>query len=194
MPPWQEDAIMHALFRGTTVIPVVTIERERDAVPFARALFEGGLPVIEVTLRTAAAAAAIAAIARELPHVIVGAGTLLRAADVATAVQAGARFLVSPGMTPELAATALAAELPYLPGVATPSEVMMARALGLCFLKLFPAEAVGGFALLQALAPVFPGVAFCPTGGIDERSAAEYLALPNVPMVGGSWMAPREAV
>src|ERR1700724_2206494 len=116
MPPRQEDALMHALFRGLSVIPVLTIERERDAVPLARALFEGGLPVIEITLRTPAAPAAIAAIARELPHVIVGAGTLLRAADVGRAVQAGVRFLVSPGMTPELAGSALASELPYLPG------------------------------------------------------------------------------
>jgi 2-dehydro-3-deoxyphosphogluconate aldolase/(4S)-4-hydroxy-2-oxoglutarate aldolase len=187
-------SIMHVLFRGTTVIPVVTIERERDAVPLARALFEGGLPVIEITLRTAAAAPAIAAIARQLPQIAVGAGTLLRAADVATAVQAGARFLVSPGMTSELAATALAAELPYLPGVATPSEVMMARALGICVMKFFPAEALGGVSWLRALAPVFPGVVFCPTGGIDEASAADYLALLNVPMVGGSWMAPKEAI
>jgi 2-dehydro-3-deoxyphosphogluconate aldolase/(4S)-4-hydroxy-2-oxoglutarate aldolase len=194
MPPRQEDAIMHALFRGISVIPVLTIERERDAVPLARALFEGGLSVIEVTLRTAAAPSAIAAIARELPQVVVGAGTLLRAADIATAVHAGARFLVSPGMIPELAAAALSAELPYLPGVATPSEVMAARALGICVMKLFPAEALGGTAWLKALAPVFPGVAFCPTGGIDEANAAEYLALPNVPMVGGSWMAPKDAI
>jgi 2-dehydro-3-deoxyphosphogluconate aldolase/(4S)-4-hydroxy-2-oxoglutarate aldolase len=155
---------MHALFRGTSVIPVLTIERERDAVPLARALGEGGLSVIEVALRTPAAIAAIAAILRELPHIIVGAGTVKRAADVAAAVHAGARFLVSPGTTPELAASALATELPYLPGVATPSEVMAARALGICMMKLFPARALGGIGLLQALAPVFPGVAFCPTG------------------------------
>jgi 2-dehydro-3-deoxyphosphogluconate aldolase/(4S)-4-hydroxy-2-oxoglutarate aldolase len=109
-------------------------------------------------------------------------------------VRAGAKFLVSPGTTPELAGAALATELPYLPGVATPSEIMAARALGICVMKLFPAEVMGGIALLRALAPVFPGVAFCPTGGIDERSAGHYLALPNVPMVGGSWMAPREAI
>jgi len=185
---------MHALFRGTSVIPVLTIERERDAVPLARALFEGGLGVIEVALRTPAAAAAIAAIARELPHIVVGAGTLQRAADVAAAVHAGARFLVSPGTTPELAASALASELPYLPGVATPSEVMAARSLGLCLMKLFPAAALGGVGFLQALAPVFPGIAFCPTGGIGERDAADYLALPNVAMVGGSWMAPKDAI
>ena len=185
---------MHALFRGISVVPVLTIDRERDAVPLARALFEGGLPVIEITLRTPAAPAAIAAIARELPHVTVGAGTLLRAADVGRAVQSGARFLVSPGMTPELAGSALASELPYMPGVATPSEIMAARALGICVMKLFPAEALGGVGFLKALAPVFSGVAFCPTGGIDERSAGEYLALSNVPFVGGSWMAPRDAV
>ncbi len=185
---------MHVLFRGVSVIPVLTIDRARDAVPLARALFEGGLSVIEVALRTADAVAAIAAIARELPSVVVGAGTLQRAADVAAAMHAGARFLVSPGTTPELAAAALASELPYLPGVATPSEIMMVRALGVCVMKLFPAEALGGIALLRALAPVFPGVAFCPTGGITERAAAEYLLLPNVPMIGGSWMAPKDAV
>ncbi len=185
---------MHVLFRGTSVIPVVTIDRERDAVPLARALAEGGLAVIEVALRTPAAILAIAAIARGLPQVAVGAGTLTRAADVAAAVQAGARFLVSPGTTPELAAAALAAELPYLPGVATPSEVMMARSLGICVMKLFPAASLGGIGFLKALAPVFPGVAFCPTGGIDERGAADYLALPNVAMVGGSWMAPADAI
>ena len=185
---------MHSLFRGVGVVPVLTIEREADAVPLARALLGAGLGLIEVTLRTPAALAAIAAIAREVPQVVVGAGTVQRPVDVVQACTAGARFLVSPGMTPELAAAALATELPYLPGVATPSEVMTVRDLGISFLKLFPAEAVGGLALLQALAPVFPGVAFCPTGGIDEHSAAKYLALPNVPMVGGSWMAPREAV
>ncbi len=185
---------MHALFRGASVIPVLTIEREKDALPLARALAEGGLHVIEVALRTPAATAAIAAITRELPHIIVGAGTLQRAADVAAAVHAGARFLVSPGTIPELAAAALASELPYLPGVATPSEIMAARALGLCLMKLFPAEALGGTGFLRALAPVFPGIAFCPTGGIDERQTAEYLALPNVPLVGGSWMAPKDAI
>ena len=185
---------MHAVFRGVSVLPVVTIEREQDAVPLARALAEGGLSVIEIALRTPAATAAIAAIAGALPHVVVGAGTVLRAADIAAAVAAGARFLVSPGMTPELAASALATELPYLPGVATPSEVMAARALGICVMKLFPAEAAGGVGFLRVLAPVFPGIAFCPTGGISERSAADYLGLPNVPMVGGSWMAPNDAI
>ena len=185
---------MHSLFRGVAVIPVLTIEREAHAVPLARALLDGGLSIIEVTLRTPAAAAAIAAIVREVPQIVVGAGTVQRPADVVQACAAGASFLVSPGMTAELAAAALATQLPYIPGVATPAEVMTARDLGISFLKLFPAEAVGGLAMLRALAPVFAGVAFCPTGGIDEQSAAEYLALPNVPMVGGSWMAPRQIV
>jgi 2-dehydro-3-deoxyphosphogluconate aldolase/(4S)-4-hydroxy-2-oxoglutarate aldolase len=185
---------MHAIFRDVSVIPVLTIDRERDAAPLARALFDGGLQVIEVALRTPAAIAAIAAITRQLPQVIVGAGTVQRAADIAAAMHAGARFLVSPGMTPELTGSALATELPYLPGVATPSEIMAARALGICVMKLFPAEALGGSALLRALAPVFPGVHFCPTGGIDEGSAAEYLALPNVPKVCGSWMVPKDDV
>ena len=185
---------MHALFRGVAVIPVLTIEREAHAVPLARALLDGGLRLIEVTLRTPAAPAAIAAIVREVPQIVVGAGTVQRPADVVQACAAGARFLVSPGMTAELAASALATQLPYLPGVATPSDVMAARDLGISVLKLFPAEAVGGVAMLRALAPVFAGVAFCPTGGIDERAAAEYLALPNVPVVGGSWMAPSELV
>jgi 2-dehydro-3-deoxyphosphogluconate aldolase / (4S)-4-hydroxy-2-oxoglutarate aldolase len=190
----QEEWALHPLFGGTTIVPVLTIEREQDAVPLARALANGGLHVIEVTFRTAVAAGAIAAIRSELPQVTVGAGTLLRAADVAAAVNAGAKFLVSPGTTPQLAAAALATELPYLPGIATPSEVMAMRALGICVMKLFPAEALGGVALLRALAPVFQGIAFCPTGGIDERLAEHYLALPNVPMVGGSWMAPRDAI
>jgi 2-dehydro-3-deoxyphosphogluconate aldolase/(4S)-4-hydroxy-2-oxoglutarate aldolase len=185
---------MHALFRGVAVLPVLTIEHEEDAVPLARALSEGGLRLIEVVLRTPAAPAAIAAIAQELPQIVIGAGTVQRPADVVQACAAGARFLVSPGLTAELAAAALETELPYVPGVATPSEIMAARDLGISFLKLFPAEAAGGLALLRALAPVFSGVAFCPTGGIDECSAREYLALPNVPMVGGSWMAPIEAI
>jgi 2-dehydro-3-deoxyphosphogluconate aldolase/(4S)-4-hydroxy-2-oxoglutarate aldolase len=185
---------MHALFRGVCVVPVLTIERAEDAVPLARVLYESGLRLIEVTLRTPAATAAIAAIGREIPQIVVGAGTVQRPADVACAREAGARFLVSPGMTAELAAAALATELPYIPGVATPSEIMAARALGISLMKLFPAEAVGGVALLAALAPVFPGIAFCPTGGLDEERACRYLALPNVPMVGGSWMVPRDAV
>lgn len=185
---------MHDMFRGVSVIPVLTIEREGDALPLARALCEGGLRVVEVALRTPAAPAAIAAIAASLPHLVVGAGTVQRPSDVALAGAAGAKFLVSPGMTAELAAAALATGRPYLPGVATPSEVMAARDLGITLVKLFPAEAIGGLAFLRALAPVFPGIAFCPTGAVDEALARDYLELPNVPMIGGSWMAPGEAI
>jgi 2-dehydro-3-deoxyphosphogluconate aldolase/(4S)-4-hydroxy-2-oxoglutarate aldolase len=185
---------MHEVFQGTTVIPVVTIARAADAVPLAAALLRGGLRVIEVTLRTQEAPAAIRAIARALPDVVVGAGTVLTGADVTRAVGAGARFLVSPGLTADLVAAGLGSELPYLPGAVTPSEVIAAREHGFSLLKFFPAAASGGIEALRQLAPVFPGIAFCPTGGVGAENAAQYLSLPNVPMVGGSWMAPAEAI
>ena len=186
---------MHEIFEQTTVVPVLTIEHVEDALPLAAALVRGGLTVLEVTFRTEAAASAIAAIARELPGAIVGAGTLLRPNDITQALEAGAKFLVSPGLAPDLVATGLAAsDVPYLPGVATASEVMMARSLGCSLLKFFPAAAMGGPATLAAFAPVFQGIAFCPTGGITEETAPTYLRLPNVPMVGGAWMAPTAAV
>jgi 2-dehydro-3-deoxyphosphogluconate aldolase / (4S)-4-hydroxy-2-oxoglutarate aldolase len=185
---------MHAMFRDVRVIPVLTVERAAHAVPLARALARGGLGVIEITLRTAEAAAAIAAIAHDVPEAVVGAGTVLRAADVSRAVDAGARFLVSPGLTPEVASAGLATGLPFLPGVATASEVMAARDLGFTLLKFFPAEAMGGTVTLKAFAPVFSGIVFCPTGGITAKKASDYLALPNVPMIGSSWMAPADAI
>jgi 2-dehydro-3-deoxyphosphogluconate aldolase/(4S)-4-hydroxy-2-oxoglutarate aldolase len=186
---------MHEIFERTTVIPVLTIERLEDAVPLASALVRGGLSVLEVTFRTEAAGPAIAAISRELPEAVVGAGTLLRPNDISQALEAGAKFLVSPGLVPELVATGLAASaVPYLPGVATASEVMTARGLGCSLLKFFPAAAMGGPNTLAAFAPVFRGIAFCPTGGITEETAPSYLKLPNVPMVGGAWMAPAAAI
>ena len=185
---------MHAIFEHTAVVPVLTIERVEDAVPLARALVRAGLRLMEVTLRTGAAPQAIAAIGRDVPEAIAGAGTLLRAADVTQAVEAGAKFLVSPGFSSEVAAAGLASELPYIPGVATASEVMATRDLGCSFLKFFPASALGGPATLAAFAPVFQGIAFCPTGGITQESAPDYLRLPNVPMVGGAWMAPAAAI
>jgi 2-dehydro-3-deoxyphosphogluconate aldolase/(4S)-4-hydroxy-2-oxoglutarate aldolase len=185
---------MHEIFERTTVVPVLTIERLEDALPLASALVRGGLTVLEVTFRTEAAAPAIAAIARELPEAVVGAGTLLRPNDITQALEAGAKFLVSPGLVPELLAAGLASDVPYLPGVATASEVMTARGLGCSLLKFFPAAAIGGPAALAAFAPVFRGVAFCPTGGITEETAPGYLRLPNVPMVGGAWMVPSAAI
>jgi 2-dehydro-3-deoxyphosphogluconate aldolase/(4S)-4-hydroxy-2-oxoglutarate aldolase len=185
---------MHEIFERTTVVPVLTIERLEDALPLAEALVRGGLTVLEVTFRTEVAAPAIVAIARELPDAVVGAGTLLRPNDITQALEAGAKFLVSPGMVPELVAAGLATDVPYLPGVATASEVMTARGLGCSLLKFFPAAAIGGPAALAAFAPVFRGVAFCPTGGITEETAPSYLRLPNVPMVGGAWMVPAAAI
>jgi 2-dehydro-3-deoxyphosphogluconate aldolase/(4S)-4-hydroxy-2-oxoglutarate aldolase len=185
---------MHAIFLKVRVIPVVTIERAADAVPLARALAKGGLECIEVTLRTPEAPAAIEAIARDVPEVIVGAGTVLRAADVTRARDAGAKFLVSPGLTEELASAGLATGLPYLPGAITPSEIMAARELGFSLLKFFPAEPSGGIPALKHFAPVFAGIVFCPTGGINDGNVARYLELPNVPMVGGAWMAPPELI
>ena len=185
---------MHDIFRGTAVIPVLTIARAADAVPLAAALVRGGLRVIEVTLRTPAAPEAIRAIAHRVPDAVVGAGTVLTGSDASRAVEAGARFLVSPGLTPDLAAAGLGNELPYVPGAVTPSEVIAARELGFSLLKFFPAVAFGGVDTLRAYAPVFPGIAFCPTGGITAETAGTYLALANVPMVGGGWMVSAEEV
>jgi 2-dehydro-3-deoxyphosphogluconate aldolase/(4S)-4-hydroxy-2-oxoglutarate aldolase len=185
---------MHDLFRGTAVVPVVTIARAIDAVPLAQALLRGGLRLIEVTLRTPEAAAVIRAIRRDVPDAVVGAGTVLTGADVTRAVEAGAQFLVSPGLTADLAAAGLAADRPYVPGAVTPSEVIAARERGFALLKFFPAAGMGGVETLRQLAPVFPGIAFFPTGGLTGETAPQYLALPNVPMAGGAWMVPAEAL
>jgi 2-dehydro-3-deoxyphosphogluconate aldolase/(4S)-4-hydroxy-2-oxoglutarate aldolase len=184
----------HSILAAAPVIPVLTIERAKDAVPLARALVAGGLPVLEVTLRTGEALAAIAAIAREVPDAVVGAGTITRPADIAQAVEAGAKFLVSPG-TPEVLAIALAqTPLPSLPGCATVSEAMTLMAYGFTVVKFFPAEASGGIAWLKSVAAPLPDLRFCPTGGIDGTNAAAYLATPNVGAVGGSWVAPKDAI
>jgi 2-dehydro-3-deoxyphosphogluconate aldolase/(4S)-4-hydroxy-2-oxoglutarate aldolase len=176
------------------VIPVIVLHRVQDAVPMARALVEGGVKVLEVTLRTPAALACIEAIAREVPEAIVGAGTLRVAADAQAAKNAGSRFAVSPGYTAALGAACREAQLPLLPGVASASEVMAAMADGLQFLKFFPATAAGGIPMLKALAGPFPDIAFCPTGGITVETAPQFLALPNVKVCGGSWLTPQTAV
>ena len=176
------------------VIPVIVIDRLQDAVPLARALVEGGVRVLEVTLRTPVALQAIAAMVREVPGAIVGAGTIRSPADARAAHQAGAVFGVSPGYTAEVGAACRALGLPLLPGVATASEVMAAQADGLSFLKFFPATAAGGIPLLKALAGPFPDVLFCPTGGITPQTAGDFLALPNVRVCGGSWLTPAAVV
>jgi 2-dehydro-3-deoxyphosphogluconate aldolase/(4S)-4-hydroxy-2-oxoglutarate aldolase len=182
------------LVSKTPVIPVLTIERVADAVPLARALVAGGLPVIEVTLRTKAALEAIRAIAAQVPDCIVGAGTVMRISDIEAATDAGAEYLVSPGTPPELAAALADASVPVLPGCATVSEAMVLAAHGFKVLKFFPAEASGGVAWLKSVAAPLPDLKFCPTGGIDAKNIAAYLACPNVLAVGGSWVAPKDAI
>lgn len=183
-----------ALVAQTPVIPVLTIERVADAVPLARALVAGGLPVIEVTLRTKAAIEAVRAIAGEVPDCVVGVGTVTRVPDIAMAIAAGAKYLVSPGTPPELAAALAEASVPVLPGCATVSEAMALSGRGFKVLKFFPAEACGGIAWLKSVAAPLPELKFCPTGGIDAKNIAAYLACPNVLAAGGSWVAPKDAV
>jgi 2-dehydro-3-deoxyphosphogluconate aldolase/(4S)-4-hydroxy-2-oxoglutarate aldolase len=176
------------------VIPVIVLERVDDAVPLARALVDGGVRVLEVTLRTPAALACIEAIARHVPEAVLGAGTLRTSDDVRAAKSAGCVFGVSPGYTRAMGEACRAAGLPLLPGVATASEVMAANSDGFTFLKFFPATAAGGIPLLKALAGPFPDVAFCPTGGITPETAPQFLALPNVKVCGGSWLTPADAI
>jgi 2-dehydro-3-deoxyphosphogluconate aldolase/(4S)-4-hydroxy-2-oxoglutarate aldolase len=176
------------------VIPVIVIDRLERALPMARALVEGGVRVLEVTLRTTAALGAIEAIARAVPEAVVGAGTLRNAADVRSARAAGARFGVSPGYSAAVASACREAGLPLLPGVATASEVMQAADDGFRFLKFFPASAAGGPAMLKAWASPFADIVFCPTGGVSFDSAPGWLALPNVKVVGGSWLTPADAL
>ncbi len=192
MPPDDDNLIRHA--RASGIIPVIVLDDPAHAVPLATALRDGGLQMIEVTLRTPAALAAISAMRAALPELIIGAGTVTRPEEAAAALEAGAKFAVSPGYTVELGAACRELQLPLLPGVATATEVMVARNDGLRFLKFFPASASGGIAMLDALRGPFPDVSFCPTGGIDASSVASYLALPNVACVGGSWMVPRALI
>jgi 2-dehydro-3-deoxyphosphogluconate aldolase/(4S)-4-hydroxy-2-oxoglutarate aldolase len=178
------DEIMAA----APVIPVLVIDRIEDAVPIAEALVGGGLPVLEVTLRTPVALDAIRAM-RAVPGAIVGAGTVRDPDQLAAAINAGAQFAVSPGFTERLAKAAV---IPWLPGVATAGEVMRALDCGLTRLKFFPASAAGGLPALKALSAVFREVRFCPTGGISQTTAPEWLALPSVACVGGSWLVPAD--
>ncbi len=176
------------------VIPVIVLDDVAHAVPLARALVEGGIRMLEVTLRTPVALACIEAIAKEVQGAVAGAGTVRSAKDAKAAAAAGARFAVSPGYTPEVGAACRDAGLPVLPGVATSSEIMQAQADGYSALKFFPAGQAGGVAMLKAFAGPFHDVRFCPTGGVSSANAREYLALPNVVCVGGSWICPADAV
>ena len=189
MPPLDPTPLLAA-----PVVPVLTIDRADRAVPLARALLAGGLPAIEITLRTPAALDAVRAIVAEVPDVIAGVGTVTTAADVARALAAGAKFLVSPGTPAALAQALAAAPVPAMPGCATASEALALAALGFPVLKFFPAEASGGVRWLRAIGAPLSDIRFCPTGGIDAGNAAAYLALRNVIAVGGSWVAPADAV
>ncbi|WP_309053197.1 bifunctional 4-hydroxy-2-oxoglutarate aldolase/2-dehydro-3-deoxy-phosphogluconate aldolase [Streptomyces sp.] len=176
------------------VVPVVVIEDVADAVPLARALVAGGLPLIEITLRTPAALDAVRAVTEEVPEAVVGAGTVVTAEAAAAAVGAGARFLVSPGWTERLLGALKDSGVPFLPGVSTASEVVALLERGVEAMKFFPAEAAGGVPYLKSLAGPLPGARFCPTGGVSPGSAPAYLSLPNVPCVGGTWMLPPDAL
>jgi 2-dehydro-3-deoxyphosphogluconate aldolase/(4S)-4-hydroxy-2-oxoglutarate aldolase len=176
------------------VIPVVVVHEATHAVPIAKALVDGGLPVIELTLRTPAALDAIERIAAEVPEIVVGAGTVVNTSQPKQAVAAGAQFLVSPGSTAELRAAMRDTGLPHLPGVATVSEVMALLEDGYTDMKFFPAEAAGGAPYLRAIHSPVPAARFCPTGGITPTNLAEYLATPNVGCVGASWLTPADAV
>ncbi|MFG2457587.1 bifunctional 4-hydroxy-2-oxoglutarate aldolase/2-dehydro-3-deoxy-phosphogluconate aldolase [Streptomyces sp. NPDC048523] len=176
------------------VVPVVVIEDASDAVPLARALVAGGLSAIEVTLRTPVALDAIRAIAGEVPEAVVGAGTVITPEQVRESVEAGARFLVSPGWTDVLLEAMRESGVPFLPGVSTTSEVVALLERGVREMKFFPAEAAGGTAYLKSLSGPLPQARFCPTGGIGAENAPEYLSLPNVGCVGGTWMLPADAI
>ena len=182
------------VMQDAPVIPVIVLNDLAHAVPMARALVAGGIRMLEVTLRTPQALACIEAIAREVPEAVVGAGTVRTRADVQAATIAGARFAVSPGYTSKLGQACRDASLPLLPGVATGGEIMMAMEDGLTELKFFPAVQAGGAAMLKAWGGPFWDVTFCPTGGISLANAADFLALPNVACVGGSWLVPQDAL
>ena len=190
----QKTHALMEILQAQPVMPVVAVESAADGVNLARALVAGGLPGIEVTLRTPAALDAIRAISAEVPDAVCGAGTILTPRQFEEAVEAGARFIVSPGTTHEVLDAAKTSEVPLLPGAATPSELMAMIEEGYEILKFFPAEQLGGIPYLKALAPVFKSIRFCPTGGVSPSNVAEYLALPNVVCVGGSWVAPKDMV
>jgi 2-dehydro-3-deoxyphosphogluconate aldolase/(4S)-4-hydroxy-2-oxoglutarate aldolase len=183
-----------SILRLAPVVPVIAIDRLADAVPLARALVAGGLPVLEITLRTACALDAMRAIVENVPGAIVGAGTVLTPSDLTAVAAAGARFAISPGATPTLYAAAPHASIPWLPAIATSSELMLGLEHGYRRFKFFPAESSGGIAALKSFAGPFAQARFCPTGGIDAAKAPAYKALANVITVGGSWMLPKAAI
>lgn len=188
--------IMFKQLRPYGVIPVVAVDTPDDGLRLCEALCEGGLPVAEITFRTSAAEATIRAASKQFPNMILGAGTVLNTDQLSRAIDAGARFAVAPGTNPSVVEAAVAAGFPFAPGICTPSDIERAYALGVTMLKFFPAEAAGGVAMLKALIGPYGhlGLQFCPTGGISEKNMADYLALPQVAVVGGTWIAKKEAM
>ena len=178
----------------TSVMPVMVVDRMEDAIPLAQALVEGGIRVLEITLRTAAGLDSVRAIRHAVPDAIVGVGTIATPGQLEASIAAGAQFGVSPGSTPKLLKAIAESQLPFLPGVATMSEVMQALEMGFNVMKLFPAVAAGGIKLLESFAGPFPQVRFCPTGGINAQNASDFFKLPNVACVGGSWIIPKNLV
>ena len=182
------------ILSSAPVVPVVVIENLEDAAPLARALYNGGLKALEITLRTPIAAEAVKLMKTEVPEAYVGTGTVIDKASFDASVAAGADFMVSPGVNDELLALAKETDIPFLPGAATPSEVMKLASHGFNFLKFFPAEAAGGTAMLKSIGAPLPQVTFCPTGGISLATAPDYLALSNVICVGGTWMLDKQLI
>ncbi len=176
------------------VVPVVVLEDAEQAVPTAKALLAGGINAMEITFRTSAAKASIAKVAKEVPEMIVGAGTVVNVKQLRDALEAGAKFIVSPGSSAEVIAEAMKREVPVMPGVVTPSEIMMGLALGVKVFKFFPAESFGGLKTIKALCGPFPQIRFIPTGGINQNNAAEYFKHPKIVAVGGSWMVTKDMV
>jgi len=183
-----------AALQAVPVIPVIVLQRSADAVPVAEALIEGGIPIFEITLRTEAGLPSIQEVAKTFPDALTGAGTVLNEAQARQAIDAGSRFIVSPGWDDGVVETAQAAGIPVVPGVATASEVQRAYNRGLRVLKLFPAGIAGGIPMLKALSSVYSEVGFVPTGGVSAKNLADFLALPNVKAVGGSWLTPAKVI
>ncbi len=189
---WQTSPL--SILTAGPVVPVMVIEQLEQAVPLAQALLAGGVKVLEITLRTQVAVAAIARIASELPEAIVGAGTVTNPEQLAAVTEAGAKFAISPGLTTQLLKAANNGPIPLIPGISTVSELMVGRDHGLTEFKFFPAEAAGGIKMLKAISGPFPDITFCPTGGISTVNYHDYLALNNVACVGGSWLVPKDSV
>ncbi len=176
------------------VVPVIVLQDPAQAVPLAHALLEGGIDVMEITLRSDAALKSIEAVAKAVPQMHTGAGTVTRVNEVQQVIDAGASFALSPGCTDQLVSAVKAANLPFIPGVMTPGEVMLRREQGFSLMKLFPAQQAGSLGMLKALGAPIPDVAFCPTGGVGPDNLRDFLKLPNVAMVGGSWLTPADAL